>query len=173
MRATMHQFQDLRKSERAHVLGALSPEHRAYLASVAGQLAIAADPDPRAAAASLDAKLSSGEKQAILNANQSYRDQMKALHEQIRAKMQAMRPPSGTPSGMAMAGGPPCGNPGAHPGWAKGPGGRAMHAPDAGRILLDAAGIGHSRGMFMMGGPGGMHHRGMRGCMPPAPSPAG
>jgi hypothetical protein len=175
MRATMQQFKDLRKSERAHVLASLSSAHRAYLASVVGQLAIATNPDPRAAAAQLDAKLSAGEKQGILNAEHSYREQTMALHQQVRAKMAAMRPAGGwAPPNGALSGsngGPPCGtqSPGHHA-WANG-NGHGSRTPDAGRILLEVAGIGHPHGMFMMMGGPGMHGFGMRGCAP-VPSPA-
>jgi hypothetical protein len=119
MRANMQQIDDLRKAERSQVLGVLSSSHRSYLASVVGQLAIAANPDPKAAAAQLDARLSSSEKTAILSADRSF-------HDQRRAKLAAFRP----------AGGPPHEHHG-------------HRAPDAGRILLEVAGFGGHHGFGM------------------------
>jgi hypothetical protein len=78
IRQTMQQQEAMHKQFRAKVLGALTPAHRNQLASVIGQLAISASPDPQGAIKKIDAFLSSGEKQAILNAGQSFRAQQRA-----------------------------------------------------------------------------------------------
>ncbi len=136
MRQNMQQLQTLHNQFRAKVLGALTPAHRTLLASVAGQLAISTSPDRKAAIQKLDAALTSGEKQAILNAAQSFMTQVRALFEQSS--------PRPRPGGME----------------------RARHAPDAGELLLMiATGGGEGLGMGMHGGfmhdreqgpPGGM-----------------
>jgi hypothetical protein len=122
MRADMDQMRKLHDQFRAQTLGALSPEHRRLLASIAGSLAVAEHPDYRAAAQQLDAALSPSEKSAILAASKQMRDQMK----QMRASM-PHAPQDKRPTGQ----------------WAKK---REHHEPTAGGILLGVAG-GH--GMMM------------------------
>jgi hypothetical protein len=119
----------LHQQYRAQVLGALTPAHKQLYASVVGNLAIAASPDPRAAAAKLDAALSTSEKNAIINADTQFRTAMKSQMEQWRAAHP--RPsPSGSP-------------------WPKRSGGpRKTRTPDAGRILLAMA---NGHGGMMMG----------------------
>src|SRR5208283_1895551 len=73
MRANFQQMETLHKQYRAQVLGALTPAHKQLYAAVVGNLAIAASPDPKAAAAKLDAALSTGEKTAIINADKQFR----------------------------------------------------------------------------------------------------
>lgn len=80
MRQAMQQQEAMHKQFRAKVLGALTPAHRNQLASVIGQLAISASPDPRSAIKKINAFLSSGEKQAISNAAQAFMAQERALH---------------------------------------------------------------------------------------------
>jgi hypothetical protein len=132
MRQNMQQMETLHKQFRAKILGTLTPAHRNLLASIAGQLAVSANPDPKAAVQKLDAALSSGEKQAILSAAQSFMSQQRAMREQTFAKMRAANPnmpsPRPRPSGMQ----------------------RTRRAPDAGALLL----------MVATGGPGMMGPRG-------------
>lgn len=143
MRQNMQQMQTLHKQFRAKVLGALTPAHRSLLASVAGQLAISTSPDPKAAIQKLDAALTSGEKQAILDAAQSFMSQQRALREQAMAKMRAANPnmpsPRPRPSGME----------------------RLQRTPDAGALLLMIATGRGGRGPGMMGPHGFMHAREM------------
>jgi hypothetical protein len=132
MRQNMQRMETLHKQFRAKVLGALTPAHRNLLASLAGQLAVSTSPDPKAAIAKLDAALTSGEKQAILNAAQSFMSQQRAMREQAIAKMRAANPnmpsPRPRPSGME----------------------RVRHTPDAGALLF----------MIATGGPGMMERHG-------------
>ncbi len=126
MRADFQQMESLHKQYRAQVLGALTPAHKQLLASVVGELATSASPDPRAAAAKLDAALSSSEKTAILDADKQFRAAMKAQF----AKMRAAHPwpsPNGSPRPHRT---------------------RKAFTPDAGRILL---GVASGRGGMMMG----------------------
>lgn len=69
----------LHNQARTAVLNALTPAHKALLSSIVGGLAVAASPDPDAAAAKLDAALSATEKQQILAAVASMRDHMHAM----------------------------------------------------------------------------------------------
>jgi hypothetical protein len=136
MRQNMQQIAAMHKQFRAKILGALTPAHRNLLASLAGQLAVSTSPDPKAAIQKLDAALTSGEKQAILNAAQSFMSQQRAMREQAIAKMRAANPnmpsPRPRPSGME----------------------RVRHTPDAGALLFMIA----TGGPGMMGQHGGFMH---------------
>jgi hypothetical protein len=89
MRQDREQMEQLHKQARAQMLAAISPAHRALLANIIGQLAIAPNPDPRAAALQLDAALSGGEKQSILNVEAQMHAQMKTMMEAARARMES------------------------------------------------------------------------------------
>lgn len=110
---------------RAQVLSSLSPAHRAMLANIAGQLAIAPNPNLQAAARQLDAALSPGERNAVLSAHANLVSQMRAMHQQMWAQLQSELP------NMPRRSGPP-------PGAGFGPS-RSHPAPDAGSILLRMA----------------------------------
>ncbi len=129
MRANFQQMETLHKQYRAQVLGALTPAHKQLYATVVGNLAIAASPDPKAAASKLDAALSAGEKTAIINADKQFRASMKAQMQQMRAA-HPWPSPSGSPRPRRS---------------------HKPRTPDAGRILLAMAG-GH--GDMKMRGPG-------------------
>jgi hypothetical protein len=122
--AQFAQFKQLRQQTRAAELNALSPAHKQLLANIAGQLALSAAPNFKAAAAQLDAALSPGERAAILQADQNFRTQAEALHQQ----MMASRPPSDDAQG-----GPP-----------RPMGERQPHQRTAGQLLLGMGG-GHGR----------------------------
>jgi hypothetical protein len=153
MRAMMKQTETLHKAERTSMLAALSPAHRAYLASVVGQLAIAANPDPKAAAAQIDAKLSTSERSAILAAQKSFEARMMAAHTLMFAGMMP-RQETGDEAAEST---------------------HHHHTVTAGMLLLAQTGfgpmMGHGRMMPM--GPGMMqHHRGPGGPMgSPEPMP--
>lgn len=156
MRQNMQQIETLHKQFRAKVLAAITPAHRNLLASLVGQLAISSNPDPRGAIAKLNAALSSGEKQAVLDAASSFRTQMRAQREAAMAKFRAANPnmpsPRPMPSGMR----------------------RERHTPDAGTLLFMIADGGPGAGMMgphmfgrrmpFEGPPGGFMRR-------PRPSP--
>lgn len=121
------QMRQIHTTERSQILGALTPAHRALLASVAGQLATTTNPDYKAAANRLDSALSSGEKQAILNAAQNARSKQRSLMQQVRAQFSP--PPGAARHERGM---------GQH---------RQHRAPDAGMLLLHLAAPG--QGMMM------------------------
>lgn len=129
---------------RAQLLGSLSPVHRTAVANLIGQLAISSNPNERTAASQIDALLSPGERQQILNAANTFHAQSKTLHEQMRTALKSEMP--------AMPD-HPMGPMGGHPGMMQ----HQQMQPDAGRIVLHV--LGHQ------GGDEGMHH--MWGGPPP------
>jgi len=137
----------LRDQARSRMLAALTPEHKQLLAQMAGQLAIAEKPDRDAAAKQLDSALSASERQAVLAANDKFRTDSKALHDQMRAQIQSQFPNMPPPE-VRGPGGP--GGPGIHE-----EGTRQMRTRTAGEILLmTATGGGRGFGGFMVtGGP--------------------
>jgi hypothetical protein len=88
----MKQMMQEHQAFRHQVLAALTPAHKELLANVAGQLAVADKPDYKAAAAKLDAALSSGEKQTILAAQSQMMAQMKAQWEQMKTAWASAHP---------------------------------------------------------------------------------
>jgi hypothetical protein len=88
-RAMMQQMraqgEQLRLQTRSQILAALTPQHRNAVATIAGQLVLSANPNPRAAAQSLDAVLSPAEKQSVLNIAATERANMKTLMQQHMA----------------------------------------------------------------------------------------
>jgi hypothetical protein len=168
MKAQMAKLQAAHKATRAKILAALTPAHRALLASLIGQLAIAANPDPKMATAKLDAALSASEKANILAIHTAAMNQMKTM-------MPAMMPPDGTitrykrvmvvknadgttttttndsmsPPGPPGAVGPPGGMP---PRMPFGPGEHMRHMSGpmtAGEILMHLAAAGEGSPMMM------------------------
>jgi hypothetical protein len=115
--------EQLHQQFRSQILSAISSEHRSAVANLIGQLAMSSNPDPRAAAQQIDSLLSQSEQQAILSAHNSFRQQSKALHEQLRRQLQS-----------EMGHGTP--------GHQNGPGmmqqRQPSHQPDAGEIVLHA-----------------------------------
>ena len=83
------QMEQFRLQSRARLLAALTPQHRAAVANVVGQLALSPNPDPRAAAQQLDAVLAPAEKQSIVNIDAAERANMHALMQQARAAFEA------------------------------------------------------------------------------------
>lgn len=154
MKQVFEQVEKIHRAERAEVLAALSPAHRELLASIVGNMAIAANPDHKAAAARLDAALSQSEKSAVLGAHTSA---MKQMHDAMHAMM------------ANKQGGP---NPQAPK--------RRHHTLTAGQVvLMVTAGHGEEHGRMPFGPPppGMMRHHngpGMQGPpgQPPAPAPA-
>jgi hypothetical protein len=89
------QMENVRRTERSQILGALTPAHRALLGSVAGELATAVEPNYDAAAKRLDSVLSAGESQAIVRAAQNADRQRRTIAESM------MPPPP--PDGQVMS----------------------------------------------------------------------
>ncbi len=143
MKQMHRQMLQIHRTERTQMLEALTPAHRALLASIAGQLATATQPNLRSAAQQLDAALSPTESQAILGAAKNAhvkmhdewlaaRKQFMAAHPKMHAmKMHAMRRPNAE-----------------H---------RPHPKPDAGRLLLRVTAPGG--GMMMPMRPGMRMHR--------------
>jgi hypothetical protein len=125
MQSFAQQEQALQTQARSQILGSLIAAHRTALANIVGQLAIAANPNPEAAAQQLDALLSTGEKQAVLNAHANLETQRKALREKLRTAIESELP--ARPDG------------GQQHQWKGGQELRIPPAPDAGRILLATA----------------------------------
>jgi hypothetical protein len=99
MDQTHAQMDKLHGQARLAMLNSLTPAHRNLLAQVAGQLAIAPNPDAALAARQLDANLSSGEARAILNISTSLEQQahqlMESAHQQMMKAMPAGAPTHG------------------------------------------------------------------------------
>ena len=152
--AAMKSYRDksmaLHQQARTQILGALTPANKTLLGSVVSQLAVAPQPDPRAAASQLDAALSQNEKQSILTAAASLHDGEKALRDQMRAQMASVMP--AMPPRPARSGGGPGDRQGRE---------HEAHTPDAGFILLMTAmgpAGGGRMGMMGWGGPPMMDH---------------
>jgi hypothetical protein len=78
-------LQQSRLQTRARLLAALTPVHRTAVANIVGQLALALNPNPRAAAQTLDSVLPPVEKQSILNIAAAERANTQALRQQQKA----------------------------------------------------------------------------------------
>lgn len=99
-RQAMHQmFQQFAQSERqlhdqlrSQILSGLTPVHRRAIAAEIGNLVISPNPDIDAAAKQIDAILSPGERQRILEAHAAYASQARQLHEQMKSQLQSQMP---------------------------------------------------------------------------------
>jgi hypothetical protein len=89
MRHVHAQAEAAHAQTRARLLAALTPAHRTAVANIFGQLAVSVNPDPRAAAQSLDALLSPAEKQSVLTIAAAERANMHALMQQARAAFES------------------------------------------------------------------------------------
>jgi hypothetical protein len=149
-------MEQIHRNLRSQVLGALTPAHRALLAHTVGDLAVAANPDPKAAAAKFDAALSASEKSAIQNAHKTA---MTAMRQQMLAMRSQLHPQGPQPQHSTSMR--------KH---------HERHEPSAGEIVLMVATMGeHPRGMPpFMGRPDGMRtyqRGGAPGGAPPPPAP--
>jgi hypothetical protein len=132
--------EQLNKQFRSQILSAISPDHLKAVADLVGQMAVSSNPDPRAAAQQIDSLLSQSEQQAILSAHNTFREQSKALHEQLRRQLVSERIPGASSHNngpMQMR--------------------RPSEQPDAGTVVL------HTLGHFGME----MGHHGWGGPPPP------
>jgi hypothetical protein len=124
----------IQRTERTQILASLTPQHRALLATIAGQLATSAEPDYDGAAKRLDSALSSGESQGVIRASQNARAQERSVMQSMRS--QFPMPPNGPRfggGGGRMSGGMRVGMP---------------PTSDAGSLLLRI--MLRPAGMFMM-----------------------
>ena len=92
MEQTHTRMEQLHSQARLAMLNALSPAHRNLLAQVVGQLAIAPNPDPAAAARQLDLSLTQGEGRAILSISSSLEQQSRQLMEASRQQIESAMP---------------------------------------------------------------------------------
>jgi hypothetical protein len=82
------QEERLHQQARTQMLASITPAHRQAIANLIGQLAISANPQPETTARQIDALLSQSEQQRILATDASFRQQTKALHEQMRTQLE-------------------------------------------------------------------------------------
>ncbi len=87
------QERQLQAQARAQMLAALSPAHRALVATLVGQLAVAPNPDQVATARQLDAMLSPSEQQAILRVNAGALAQGQTLAQQMQSQFVSQMTP--------------------------------------------------------------------------------
>ena len=81
MQAMQRQFTEMHAMQlraRSAILAALTPAHRAFLAQLVGQLAVAPNPDATSAARQLDATLSPNEGRAVVAAEATMQTEMLA-----------------------------------------------------------------------------------------------
>jgi hypothetical protein len=156
-RQQMHQMHEqfdqserqLHDQLRSQILSVLTPVHRRALAAEIGNLVLSPNPDIDAAAKQIDAILSPGERQRILQAHAAYESQSRQLHEQMKSQMQSEMPNWHPPSHDHMMS-------------------PSMQAQmrDPGWIVLHALPP-HEHGMMGMGDHGSMGAPPMGGASPP------
>ncbi len=83
---------------RAQILGSLTPVHLRAVGATIGDLAIAANPDPAAAAKRIDMILSPGERQRVLATFSAFFQQSRQLHDQMRNELSSELPAGHPPS---------------------------------------------------------------------------
>ena len=158
MQKLHEQMRQIHMQSRLQMLGSLTAAHRAALANIIGQLAIAPQPNRRAAEAQIDALLSPAEKNAVLTSEATARTNSRTLMESARAQFEASLPADDRAKMQARDASRA----------ARQNQTRPQMTPDAGRALLRIAGGGeggpgeggrmgeHRMGGFMPGpGPGG------------------
>jgi hypothetical protein len=91
------QEEQLHMQMRAQILGSMSPVHVRAVGATIGDLAIAANPDPAAAAKRLDMILSPGERQRVLATLTSFFQQSRQLHDQMRTELRSEMPADAHP----------------------------------------------------------------------------
>jgi hypothetical protein len=174
MQAGMAKMEAAHKAARTKILAALTPAHKAYFANLVGQLAVAANPDPKAAVAKLDGILTASEKSKIIAVQTDLMKSMMAAHHGMTFNnVRVIKDADGTSQTTEMAGGAGPMGPG-HVGHA-----HKHRAPDAGRILFEMSGPGDGMHppMMMMRverfghGGHGPHGAPLPGPVTPAPAP--
>jgi hypothetical protein len=94
------QEEQLHLQMRGQILSSLTPVHLRAVGATLGDLAIAANPDPAAAAKRLDAILSPGERQRVLATLSSFFQQSRQLHDQMRNELSSELPAGAHPPSM-------------------------------------------------------------------------
>ncbi|HEY6325116.1 MAG TPA: hypothetical protein VIW73_01190 [Candidatus Cybelea sp.] len=92
------QEQQLHLQMRGQILSSLTPVHLRAVGATIGDLAIAANPDPAAAAKRLDMILSPGERQRVLATLSSFFQQSRQLHDAMRNELNSEMPAGHPPS---------------------------------------------------------------------------
>jgi hypothetical protein len=146
MRAQMEQ---IHARTRQQMLASLTPAHRAAVANIIGQLAIAPNPNRQAAAAAIDALLSPGERNSVLSVETAAHTQARSLMEASRAQFEASLSADQRAEMQARMD--------ARTDEHRGAMNRTRPAPDAGSVLLRLG--------------GGEEHRGVGGPMGGGPPP--
>jgi hypothetical protein len=88
------QFEQSRLQTRARFLAALTPAHRTAVANIVGQLELTVNPNLRAGAQALDAVLTPGEKQSILNIAAAEKANTQVLRQQQKLVFAATLTPA-------------------------------------------------------------------------------
>jgi len=141
---------------RSQILAALTPDHRAAVASAIGDMVIAASPDPSATAKQIDGILSPGEQQKVVSLHETFVTQSQALMQQLHAQL--ARQGSGAQWYATNASHPMMMMPGAN---------------DAGTVVLMVLSHHAPMGMGMIPGHGGMPMGAPGGQPPGGPPPGG
>ena len=89
MRQTHAQITQLHEQTRAAMLSALSPLHRNAIANLIGQFAISANPDARTLGRQIDAVLTRGEAQNVVNLAAAERTNARGIEQAARAQFAA------------------------------------------------------------------------------------
>jgi hypothetical protein len=89
----MHQkMAQLHTQARTEMLAAITPAHKAAIANLIGQLAIAPNPNVDATAREIDSLLTPAESQSVIRIHEQAKTQMHALMESAHAQMERERP---------------------------------------------------------------------------------
>jgi len=94
------QEQQLHLQMRGQILSSLTPVHLRAVGATIGDLAIAPNPDPAAAAKRIDMILSPGERQRVLATLSSFLQQSRQLHDQMRNELNGELPAGAHPPSM-------------------------------------------------------------------------
>jgi hypothetical protein len=94
------QEQQLHQQMRGQILSSLTPVHLRAVGATIGDLAIAANPDPAAAAKRIDMILTPGERQRVLATLSSFFQQSRQLHDQMRTELNSELPAGAHPPSM-------------------------------------------------------------------------
>ncbi len=94
MRQVRAQLEQLRTQTRAQMLASLTPLHRSQIATLVGQAAVSSTYDPRTLAQRVDALLSRGEAQSVVNLAGSERTNARGVMQAARAQFESSLSPA-------------------------------------------------------------------------------